>query len=278
MAPVIAPEGQRQPTDTQLQAAQRILSYGHKRTYAYGAQGATVRALQIYLASQGYPVGKFDGVWGRKTQRAFENFEKDKGQSFGQKASPKALRFISAEIAPPIPQQNPRDVPPAPPQPPQLDGGAMPAAQIPSVSPTSVPNSPPPAPPPAPRMPFDDVAQPQPGDPNFSTDLHAQIMKGFSVPWDGQAPADRALMDQGNQDRAFQAQVQTAADRSMGNSPLAGPTPSYRMPDMPPQAPSSLRDALLNPQAFMPQTPGDGMDKLREALLRKLVPVDMAGR
>lgn len=273
-----APVSQRQPTETQIDAARRILSYGHKRTYAYGAQGATVRALQIYLASQGYPVGKFDGVWGKKTQKAFADYEKDKGQSFGQKASPKALRFISAEIAPPLPKQNPRDVAPAEEPPPTLPGGAMPAAQIPTVSPTSVPGSQPVMPPQPPSQPFDDVAQPQPGDPNFSTDLHAQIMKGFSAPWEGQSPADRALMDQGNQDRAFQAQVQTAADRSMGNSPLAGPTSAYRMPDVTPQPPSSLRDALLNPQAFGSQVPGDGLDKLREALLRKLAPVDMAGR
>jgi hypothetical protein len=115
--PPAADAPQRQPTPQQIDAAQRILSHDHQRTYGEGAKGATIRALQIYLASKGYNPGRFDGDWGAKTQAAFASYNKDRNQSF-PRATPEALAQMSKEAGQPLPRQRPAqpsDMPPAAP-------------------------------------------------------------------------------------------------------------------------------------------------------------------
>ncbi len=97
---------QRQPTDAQIDAAKRILAHDHKRTYAMHSKGATIRAIQIYLASQGYEPGRFDGDWGAKTQAAWDALKADRGWTY-TRATPKALADISKEMGQPLPRQRP---------------------------------------------------------------------------------------------------------------------------------------------------------------------------
>ncbi|MBN8997734.1 MAG: hypothetical protein J0H94_21200, partial [Rhizobiales bacterium] len=40
------------------------------------------------------------------------------------------------------------------------------------------------------------VPQEGPGSPNFASDLHKDVMSSFSAPWEGMAPADRAIVEE----------------------------------------------------------------------------------
>ncbi len=97
---------QRQPTDAQIDAAKRILAHDHKRTYAQGAKGTTIRAIQIMLASKGYEPGRFDGDWGAQTQGAWDKMMSDRGWAYNR-ATPKALADVSKELGQPLPRQRP---------------------------------------------------------------------------------------------------------------------------------------------------------------------------
>lgn len=116
---------QRQPTAAQITAATRILGHDHKRTYAVGTQGATVRALQIFLAAKGYAPGKFDGIWGKNTQKALEQYAQSTGQKFGRHVTPQALRTIAADLRGDADVPMPRLRPTPPPlEPVPLEGSA----------------------------------------------------------------------------------------------------------------------------------------------------------
>ncbi len=140
-------KSQRQPTPQQIDAAQRILSHGHKITYGYGSKGATVRAVQIQLAAQGYDVGKFDGDWKDKTQAAYDKYMRDRGQTWGS-ATPKSLAFMSKEAGQPAPRQRPVHMDAA-------SGDAMTGPPMPDAL-LSADATPPPAPEPMPLMPPED--------------------------------------------------------------------------------------------------------------------------
>jgi hypothetical protein len=145
--PPAADAPQRQPTPQQIDAAQRILSHDHQRTYSEGAKGATIRALQIYLASKGYNPGRFDGDWGAKTQTAFAAYNKDRNQSFAR-ATPQALAQMSAEAGQPLPRQRPAQPgdAPVPEMVPEIAGNAKPGlGPVPEMAARGDASPPPPA-------------------------------------------------------------------------------------------------------------------------------------
>lgn len=167
-------KAQRQPSESQLDAAKRILGHNHTRTYTPGAQGTTIRALQIFLASKGYAPGGFDGKWGKKTLAAYNAFKTDRGQDWNA-LNPKALSFISKEFGQPLPRQRPADTGQF------IGGNGAPPVDIPT--PGDVPDAapmptrdftPPPAPmPAAPVMPNPSQSAEREYDPNV---LHAATM------------------------------------------------------------------------------------------------------
>ena len=67
-----------------------------------------VKEIQSLLNDLGYPAGKPDGLYGKKTKNALQNFYKDRGDSYDGKADGnelEALRF-AATPASPTPQNN----------------------------------------------------------------------------------------------------------------------------------------------------------------------------
>lgn len=84
------------------------------RTLRQGMQGEDVRALQQFLASQGFDVGKIDADFGRRTRQALIEYQRSAGLVADGVAGAMTLESMRM---PPVPQPNPlrQPTPPMPP-------------------------------------------------------------------------------------------------------------------------------------------------------------------
>lgn len=292
---------QRQPTPQQINAAQRILANNHKHVYALHSKGATIRALQIALASQGYEPGRFDGDWGEKTQAAYDKYMADHDQTGGS-ATPKKLAFMSGQIGQPLPRQRPEP------------GGTFIGGNGAMPEPAPEPMAAPPAPatreftPPVAPMP----AAPSPSqsaereyDPNI---MHAAVMNrnepadmrpDYAPPVMSPPPMGPGMADtQPPVDPSFWGSVGDATAIAAGEQPTMGPaiaaaqhqaphgfdpsrfdaasepaTSDTGVPDNlvenmgARQAPMTLRDALIQSGQFPASNQRDILESLKRALL-----------
>jgi peptidoglycan hydrolase-like protein with peptidoglycan-binding domain len=79
----------------------------------YGNRGDDVSQLQSYLVSQGFNPGRIDGIWGPRTQAAYNSWAQSRGVPLGG-LTPQAWAIIVG--TPPTPPEPP--LPPEPPPPP----------------------------------------------------------------------------------------------------------------------------------------------------------------
>lgn len=63
-------------SDSQRLMSKRILAKTDGKLLRRGSTGVTVRALQAFLADQGYDVGRLDGKFGKRTQGALKAFQR----------------------------------------------------------------------------------------------------------------------------------------------------------------------------------------------------------
>lgn len=215
-------------SDSQRLMARRVLGNTAGKLLHRGSKGVTVRALQAFLADQGYDVGRLDGNFGKRTQAALKAFQKAIGITADGKAGshtfgrvremmPEMAEAVASADLPPTGAIEPEPIP-------ELATGVPPEASMQGVSSPPVSASQPPLPPT-----FDD-AMFQPAMP----DLPKQY--GEAERSDGLA----SLIDQARSAMTGVPQANLAAARRMEA-----------------------------PEEWQPQA-GDGLDRLRAALLGKI--------
>ena len=232
-------------TDSQRLMAKRVLGNTQGKLLRRGSRGVSVRALQAFLADQGFDTGKLDGIFGKRTSAALKAFQESNGltrdgkagsQTFGKVrelmpdlAEPVAdvdLPMSDVELPEPAAAELPEPLSVQSPTeelaPPELATGVLPDA-MPGVS------SPPESAPRPPLSPFDDETF-SPAAPDLGARYEDM---GRSDPL-GQA------MDQGQSAMTGEPYPNVAAERRMNV-----------------------------PEGWQPQ-PGDGLDDLRSALLGKI--------
>ncbi len=66
-----------------------------------GAQGDKVREIQNVLIKSGYLLGKADGIFGKNTKAAVENFQRDCGLVVDGIVGPATLKYLGLEVSQP---------------------------------------------------------------------------------------------------------------------------------------------------------------------------------
>lgn len=86
--------------DTKLQAAfQAACGVVVAGVYRLGSTGATVRAVQLALTSNGYPCGTVDGIYGRATELAVRRFQSMMGLQADGVTGPRTLALLDVRPA-----------------------------------------------------------------------------------------------------------------------------------------------------------------------------------
>lgn len=225
-------------SDSQRLMSKRILAKTEGRLLRRGSTGVTVRALQAFLADQGFDVGKLDGKFGKRTQGALKAFQKANALAVDGKAGTQTLgkmREMFPDLAEPVATADlPPDSAPELPKPespmsdlaPEMAAEDMQSASMPGVS------SPP-----------ESIAPQPPLPPDFSDEMFSEAKPDLPQQYSDAERSDglAGLIDGARSSMTGTPESQYAASRHF--------------------------DA---PQEWQAQ-PGDGLDPLRQALLGKVM-------